>query len=478
MKRSEFGDITMLKVSDLRCIDVFEAEVGIEGNLIPIIGPNGAGKSTIIDAISILFEGGKLPSDLIRHGKKEAFIEAMSNNGVIVRKRIRTRADGEQVAELVLTKENQPIASPQSALKELFGKLASPNAIAAAKGSDLYNQLITNAGVDLSSHESMIEKFKEKAREGRAKIKVLGYKENPGERPDNAKPFDINRYNALRDEMQQYDDLVNEVDELVERMEKGKEVIEKMELQLAEAKERLSKITVKHETCKTTLSSYSLEKMVAEKAELDEAYLQQDKVKVFDEYTAWKEQIDDAQFEVDEAERLILVEREASRKAIESADLGVPGLKATADGKVLYKGNAWENTCFSDRMKAAAILTMKGMDKEQLNLMYMEHGESLSKMKRQELAEQCKANGVHLIMEVFVENPDESQEEGYVLKAVSDEPYIPEQDKPEAPVEKIKPAPFGKPIPAEILKGNTAKANPFDSVDNDIFGGNNEGIDF
>lgn len=490
MTKNEFGDITMLKVNDLRCIDVFEAKLEKGGKMLPLYGPNGAGKSTIIDSLEILFSGGKIPDDLIRHGKKEAFIEAMSDRGIIIRKRVRRKGtDGSQVTDLVLTKDNELVPSPQKALKELFGGLASPNRLADLSGAKLYEEVCVASGVQTAGYDYDIEADKNEASNIRAEMRVLGVLKDPGERPKELADlpvFDVNEYQELKSVMQVYEDEDQEYEVLSQRIEKGKTAIETMKEQLNSAEHRLEQLEDESEKIDAKRQASNWPQDTERFALLEKAMVSTEELKVYTEYEVWKEK---AEALAKEAVRLTAhtnKKKDEKRAYLANADLGVPGLSLNEDKTVSYNGNLWENTCFSDKMKASAILTMKGMDKDQLNLMYMEHGESLSKAKRDELAEECKKNGVHLIMEVFVENEAHAGDDGIILHPVTEEPVVPEIGQlaelsqgvtPETPLKKDEKLPFGRPIPSHILE-TPAGSNPFDSVDDDLFGGKDEDIDF
>lgn len=497
MKKTEFGDITMLKVSDLRCIDVFEAKLGAGGKMLPLYGPNGAGKSTIIDSLAILFDGGKLPEDLIRHGKTEALIEAMSSSGIIIRKRIRRKkTDNSQVTELVLTKDNQPIPSPQKALKELFGGLASPNRIAELSGAKLYEEVCRASGVSTDEFDNGIAEQKRKISDFNAELRVLGIVEYPGKVPEylkDLKPFDHARFEELQDSIESRRESADRKDQVQHSIARGLEIIEGLKKQIVAAEEKIETYRKEFDELVLIVASPEALKEVEEHAKLSDSLRYTEELAVHTKFDKWQDDKKKIDTSIEECKVDVKKSEAARIDYLFHADLGVPGLRLTEDRGVLYNENRWENTCFSDKMKASAILTMKGMDPEQLNLMYMEHGESLSKAKREELANACKVEGVHLIMEVFVENEAHAGDDGIVLHPVAEEPIVPKQPMNEEQVEafekehgikvlppnKVDPAPatFGKSIPDHILE-TPAEENPFDSVDESLFGGINEDLDF
>lgn len=468
MELKEFGDITVFKINDLKCIDVLEANLSTKGEMFPIYGPNGAGKSTVIGALEMLFNGGKLPEGLIRKGKKEALIEALTSTGVTARKRIRTTKKGKQVSEVALFKDNQEISAPQDVLKQLFGGLVSPNKMANATGAALFKGIIDAAGISTTKQDEKISNQKVDIAVVTREIKVMGERVAPPDLPEGIE--DLDPYDA--DEFVRVFNLVKSCNDASVSAAGTRQRIETGKLKLKEIQDKILEL----ETMATKFD-IEAERLPAAQARMKEVNLAKandELIKEVKSFKSWEKEKSDKQKGLKKKKEILKAEELRRKETLTEADTGVLGLKLTDDGGVLFNGIPWENLCYSDRMKIATILTIKGMDKDRVNIMFLEHGESLSAAKRKEIAEACKEFNVKLFLEVFVETVAQAGDDGITLQAV-DQMALPdpkEEVSAEGSIDVdpiVKPKQIGKAIPQKILDDvQPIDVNPFANIDDGL----------
>ena len=111
--------VKALKIQNIGIIE--DAEIQFDKPLLVFYGEIGAGKSTIIKAIGWLF-GGAFPSDIIRHGQKEAVIEMTLADGLIRREFYRGKSGEQEVTkarEVLFVRNGRPVQRPVSEIKRL-----------------------------------------------------------------------------------------------------------------------------------------------------------------------------------------------------------------------------------------------------------------------------------------------------------------------------------------------------------------------
>ena len=113
--------ITSLTVRNVGIIA--DAKIPINQPLIVFYGEIKMGKSTLLSAVKWCL-GGTFPSDIIRHGEKEASVEMEFDGGVITRSWYRTKATDEKPSEtkarpVQFVRAGKPVANPVAELKRL-----------------------------------------------------------------------------------------------------------------------------------------------------------------------------------------------------------------------------------------------------------------------------------------------------------------------------------------------------------------------
>ena len=66
--------LTSIRIRNLALID--DLEIGLSSGLTALTGETGAGKSIIVNSLKLIL-GDRAASELIRHGKSEAEVEAL-----------------------------------------------------------------------------------------------------------------------------------------------------------------------------------------------------------------------------------------------------------------------------------------------------------------------------------------------------------------------------------------------------------------
>jgi len=421
MDLKEFGSLNYLKIENLRNISLVSKELK-DGEFVPIVGPNGAGKSTVIDALMLLFNGGQVPNGIIKTGQKEANIEVSTSTGVLIKKRIRINAKNEQVAELVISNKNKVLAKPQVILKDLFGGFYDPSLLATKTGAEVYNTLTAACPIAVEEEKEK-EEIKTSLTYYNRKIKELGHME-PVSKPKEAGEYNPEEYVKLKTAVENIAVIEKKQEELHGIINILNDEIKELERHILDKKEQILNYN------KLLDSKYSLDeknvldtRLLYEKQLAAKEFLENDKL--YSKYIEWKE-------EKEKVDEIILQSNNAIsdldskiKDLYNNAEFGVPGIKIDTDKNVLINGKLWSNSCFSDRLKTAVMFAMANKDPKKLPLMLIEHGESMSKAKREEIAKLAIEQGFIVFMEIFSENP--TGEDGIILTVEEDEGIIEEK---------------------------------------------------
>ncbi len=457
MNIEQFGKLNYLGITNLRTIEVIETELK-DKSFVPISGPNGAGKSTVLDSLMMLFNGGSVPAQVIRDGGDKAEITIKTSTGVTVTKRIRLDKNNKQVTDIVMHHENKVINKPQVILKELFGGFITPNKTASASGAALYKSIIAQSGINFEVLEFNLAEAKEKVSVSKAMLKNLGVVKQPeGEEPT------ITEYNRaehlqVQEELRLYKEHLSRhsaqsatVVRMTAELEKETLILNKMNKSLEQERASIPQTKKKNEEFESLLENQQ----------------KLESWKIFHKYVEDSRTLDQ---DIREWRSKVLELEDTLSKSYASADTGLENLTITADKNVLLNGLPWENACFSDKMKASAILGIKNNPADKLPIMFIEHGESLSIEKRNEIAKVAIDKGAIVFIEVFMEDTS-NVDEGIVLQ-LPDVPYIPNADVVD--VVDIPDVPAKTPIELGMVKGSALLKAPLkDNIEiknDDIWG--------
>lgn len=397
----DIGTLGLVTISDFKAVELAELRLQENGQFVSLEGDNGVGKSTVMDAIEVLFNGGKLPEGLIRKGKKEAEIKAQFSGGYVAKRRIRKSGKGEQKVELSITdKTGAPVASPNKVLKELFSGFITPAKMAHSTGAALHYDVCSMLGVDTLTHEQEIETLERKLTEANAMVKAQGHKEMPSEERPDVPPFDQAYYDRRADQLADMRQLDAKRDILAAEMSQINRQIEALKLQLKDAEERIETIGPLNEL-------EPLEEEVAGMKETrDKRAHAEELIKAWDHFDDWHEGFDSATALATVAKTALGEARGRLFDVYTNADAPA-NVRVTADRKVLIAEDLWENAAFSDRMKAATLLMLNSLEDGKLPLVFIEHGESLNSSKRLEIAAEAIKHGATVFMEIFKEEKKE-----------------------------------------------------------------------
>lgn len=441
---NELGRITLIQIANLGVIKYANIRMDKE-KIHKVAGKNGSGKSTLINAIRFAFEGKEvIPDDVIRHGTytdgekigqeiDKANIRLETSNGYIIQRIIRKNANGEQVTDLKITKNNKVIdGGPQTFLKSLLGSYRDPQKIASMSSKELFDLLMSN--IDLSGLEAKLQEIKLEQQVIRKSIKNLG-EILPPELPRPEGNFNLDVINEKLKTVvyindKSFKDFTNTETFIKSQAEK----IASMEKELTAAKEA-------YELSVNALPGLKreYEKSLSERQELET--MREKYIETRDCTIAWE----DYDRKISDKERLekemeLQKNLESSivediRKTVTESPLPMD-VKCTEDRKVFINDILWENVETSRRLTEAIKYCASMIPKDGLRLLTIERGESIGTKLLSHLEKELEKNNVELLMEVFSESKDIQAsfviEEGEIM-GMSEKPDVTSDLEPDLP---------------------------------------------
>lgn len=396
----EMGKLIELQINDLKTIDLVELTLNEKGELVELIGDNGVGKSTVIEGIESLFNGGALPPGLVRDGKTEAIIEGKFSEGYRVKRRIRKNTKGMQVASLeVFRPDGAKISAPQAVLKEVFESFAAPAQIANSTGVSLYDAVVPLLPIDIEKYTGGIESAQRALTEANAVVKAQGQKDKPSDPKPDVPPFDQAYYDRRADELADARALDAKRDMLVADAEQIKRRIKELQLMLASAEENIE--TIGKPDCDALEVEVANMKEARDKRAHAEHLLHE-----WDVYEDWFAGMNSASKTAVFAKDT-LVNLRSERSAAIAKAVAPGGVTVDEERNVFVDGVIWKNCAFSERLKAAILMQLAGIPEGKLKLVFIEHGESMNRIKRQEVAKAAIEQGATVFMEIFSEDVKE-----------------------------------------------------------------------
>jgi hypothetical protein len=150
-------------------------EIAINKRLIVFYGEIRAGKSTILKSV-IWVCGGEFPSDILRHGTKEGFIELQFDNGHI-RREFYLAKDGKTIKarSIEFIRDNRPVDRPVAEIEKLLNPFSLDQDFLVRKNEmDRNKYFIELFGVDTSDLDAELVKLESAASAARSELKGFG----------------------------------------------------------------------------------------------------------------------------------------------------------------------------------------------------------------------------------------------------------------------------------------------------------------
>ncbi len=386
------------------------------GNVVEITGANGQGKTSVLDAIWWALAGTSVISrSPIREGEETASIQL--DLGEIVVTRTFTRADdGVQFTTKVTVEsaEGARFPSPQTLLDGLLGKLSlDPLEFARMepkKQVEALRRFVPDFDFDAvdAEHARLYEKRKQaNAFAKSSRFRVSGMSA-PAERPGTVDTTELlAEYQAAVQHNAELDRSEAEAHELGNVIAKLEEEIAKLERALEDRRTRMSATTerllelTRVATPRRDVSAIS--ERIADGKKHEDALAawerREEELKLARKYEAESEKIS--------AELKALERRK--QKAIEAADLPVPGL-GFGDGCVTMNGIPLEQASDAEQLRISTAIAMAG--RGDLAVIRIRDGSLLDENSMRLLAEMADANDC----QVWIERVDTSGKVGFVVE--------------------------------------------------------------
>lgn len=404
--RREMAKLIGLSIEGLRKIKAMRLEFDGK-HLVQIRGRNEAGKSTVLDAIDILFRGGRaIPEDVVNHEMDRSVIVGQVDDYTIRRV---IKRDGQ--ATLTVQKEGEKTPRPQEFLDTLAGRFLDPAWFSALEGAKKKTVLMEHLGIDFSQTDGEIEKAEEDRRLVGREGKAIGELEEVEE--VERKSFDELR--RRRQEVLEFNEeqeqrgavIARNADEIRERMV---EVLRSRSGGIEELREDLATVSGIYDEEFPKLRELprpeeplSLEDVDLEIGELEE---HNRKAQLYEDYLGKKELKERKRAEYQDLTERISGLKQQKLDVLAEAPLPVPGLEITDTG-LSHDGITDENWSQSESLKISMLLAAAFSG--ELQCMYIKRGESLDS----ESLEKVKQFAEKKDFQVFIEVVDsEYGEEG------------------------------------------------------------------
>lgn len=188
--------VTTLKIHNIGLIA--DTEIKLDKPLILFYGEIRQGKTTILNAVRWVC-GGAFPSDIIRHGEKDAFVELGFDGGVIRREWYVSQKDKSTKArEVQFVRNGKPVASPVGEIKRFLNPFLLDQDFFRNKSELERKQYFTELfAVDTSTLDTELFNAEREAVGLRAKIKGYGEIDLKEVKPVDVSALQAERQKAL-----------------------------------------------------------------------------------------------------------------------------------------------------------------------------------------------------------------------------------------------------------------------------------------
>lgn len=163
-----------------------DVNLTIDKPLTTILGQPEAGKSTLLRSI-IWACGGAFPSDILKHGCEEGFVDVRFENATLRREFYRGKDGATKARELQFVRDGQVVKRPVEELKKLLNPfLLDENFFVDKNEKERQLYLVEFLGVDTKAEDLAIKQLEEAARAARQAVDRLGERTpvTPCEAPD------------------------------------------------------------------------------------------------------------------------------------------------------------------------------------------------------------------------------------------------------------------------------------------------------
>ena len=370
--------------------------------LVPIYGKNGAGKSSIIEAIEVLFRGGKAVKEGIVNNESDKAIIIGEIDGYVIRREINKN---NEIKTVVKSADGKTIAKPQEFLDAISGYFIDPQDFSALSGKEKKDRLMKYAGISFTEIDSQIKDMEDERLLVGREVKKIG-EVTPVEKVDpvvltellqqRTAIEDFNREQMTRrDNLKKADDFISGLDFQIKDLE-------------AELKELHDK-KVEAEKRKGLMAQPEAEKAIsAIDIKILSAELANQKATAYQNYLSKK-----ADKEAKEAEYKQLTDdieglREFKGEVLKGANLPLGGELLVTETGLEYKGIPDQNWSDAESIKISAHIAAHFS--KDLKAMYIKRGESLDSTSLSELKEFAEENNYqifcHIVSDAKGENCD------------------------------------------------------------------------
>lgn len=433
-----FMKITSLKVKNIG--PVADATIEVNKPLLIFYGEIRQGKTTLLNAVRWVC-GGAFPSDIIKHGEKEASIELGFDGGCITRSWYRTKsAEGKpsevKARSVQFVRAGKPVDSPVAELKRLLNPfLLDQDFLRNKTETERKQYFVETFAVDTSALDTEAFNVSKAASDLRAKLSGYGEIDLTPVEEFDARPLretlaktrsdhqaqvnDLNRQNdAIREHnrlWQQKTDQIKARDEEITRLRaalnKAEEELEQLHSWREKNPEK--KLLVLPNAPDTSELESKLQNAAAQnvKAEQYKKNLERDR----------QRQADETQLKsLEERGRQIKREKIAALSKV-GETCGVPGLTFDEDGTFCFEGTQAGMLSTSQIMRLSSALS--ALYPEGLGIELLDRGESLGRSIF-DYVKHAEAKKVSVLATVVGQRPSEVPEnvgvfvvrDGVVLK--------------------------------------------------------------
>lgn len=391
-------------------------EIAIEKPLILFFGQVRQGKSTILNSVRWVC-GGEFPSDIIRHGEKEASIELHFDGGMIGRSFYRAKDETTKARPVTFVKNGKPVPSPVSEIKRLLNPFLLDQDFLRNKTELERKQYFADLfAVDTTELDT---EFFNSQRDAQAlRSKISGYGEIDLTKYE---PVDVTgkktKLAAIRAEHQAVIEKVN-ADNLVfadhnSLFTRGEETLVSLDEEILKLKAQMEEKQSKREATRKWLSDHPRKDLlvlppVPDTTELESQIESASGINAKAETYAAnlnrheQKKADEQKLTAMEArQREIKKEKQAKLKSI-SSECGIEGLEFDEAGNFIYEGTTAGMISDSQLMKLSAALSDLYPDGFGLNL--LDRAESLGKSIF-EFVDRAKAENKTILATIVGERP-------------------------------------------------------------------------
>ena len=374
-----------LKTVEIKNIGMVASEsIPIDKPLLLFYGDIMQGKTTILNAVKLCF-GGAFPSDVIRHGENEAYVQLTFDDAVIRREFYRNAAGECTARPISFIREGQIVKKPVEAIKEFLNPfLLDQNHLFNMTELERKKFFVDLFGVNTSTLDKEYNSLEGECKTLRIEIKSFGELDTtPVELVDVSEAKEKIKYanDKYAEDMEAYNTkntAVTERNILIARAKGTLSDIEAKLKELLEQKEKVERWINEHPalpaiTMPTPIDTTKLQEAVNNAAAQAVRYEQYQQNLSRDKAKKEKQRL---LLEKEAKQRAIKAEKETLLKSI-SNTTGIEGLSFDEEGNFTYEGTQAGMLSTSQLMRLSSALSAKYP--EGFGIELIDRGESLGK---------------------------------------------------------------------------------------------------